>query len=55
MQVDNGVAESEEPKETKKRKTEDVDDGHAGTTDKQDDQKGSRLYKQSISSWLQPD
>lgn len=45
MQVDNGVMEVDEPKETKKRKTEDMEDGHTGITDELDSRKGTgRLY-----------
>lgn len=49
MKVDNGVAESDGPKESKRRETEDTKDGHTGTTDKQDGRKGSLLFKQLIS------
>lgn len=52
MKVDNGVAET---KETKKRKTEDMEVGHSGTTDKQDGRKGRRSFKQLISYWWQQD
>lgn len=46
MKVDNGEAEFDD---AKKRKTEDMEDGQTGTTDKQDGRKGSGSLKQLIS------
>lgn len=50
MKVVNEVAETDEPKETKKRKTEEPNGGQTGTTDHQDGRKGNGTFEELMAT-----